>query len=259
MCLRPAGGSTSRIAKIRARQRFSFHHPKDPAVLKTLRDSELLRRSVFTTPPIFTTVWTPLWGKKCQQNQGDGVSTGGVAIANHCAIVKSLRIVNSLRRSLFCVAGSFGHLRAVTTSTYTLLQVSGAISSKGKMELKQRMAESEGKQREEIPYTCKDKTVQRTVAQGATGTGKEGQNEIPHRTQHNSPEVFRAIVANAFLESPFVLFPPVKLALKTYGSGLFYPRFCVFFLPVVFFVFSPIGRSVFFSPVCFFFTPGQVF
>ena len=30
-------------------------HPKDPAVLKTVRDSELLRRSVFTTPPRFTT------------------------------------------------------------------------------------------------------------------------------------------------------------------------------------------------------------
>ena len=29
--------------------------PKDPAVLKTLWDSELLRRSVFTTPPRFTT------------------------------------------------------------------------------------------------------------------------------------------------------------------------------------------------------------
>ena len=29
--------------------------PKDPAVLKTARDSELLRRSVFTTPPRFTT------------------------------------------------------------------------------------------------------------------------------------------------------------------------------------------------------------
>ena len=28
--------------------------PKDPAELKTLRDSELLRRSVSTTPPIFT-------------------------------------------------------------------------------------------------------------------------------------------------------------------------------------------------------------
>ena len=31
-------------------------NPKDPAVLKILRDSELLRRSVFTTPPIFTTL-----------------------------------------------------------------------------------------------------------------------------------------------------------------------------------------------------------
>ena len=29
---------------------------KDPAVLKILRDSELLRRGVFTTPPIFTTL-----------------------------------------------------------------------------------------------------------------------------------------------------------------------------------------------------------
>ena len=45
-------------------------HPKDPAVLKILRDSELLRRSFFTTPPVFTTVWTPLWGEKCLQNPG---------------------------------------------------------------------------------------------------------------------------------------------------------------------------------------------
>ena len=29
--------------------------PKDPAVLKTVRDSDILRRSVFTTPPRFTT------------------------------------------------------------------------------------------------------------------------------------------------------------------------------------------------------------
>ena len=34
--------------------------PKDPAVLKTLRDSELLRRGVFTTPPRFTTPCEPL-------------------------------------------------------------------------------------------------------------------------------------------------------------------------------------------------------
>ena len=36
-------------------------YPKDPAVLKTLRDSELLRCGVFTLPPLFTTVWTPFW------------------------------------------------------------------------------------------------------------------------------------------------------------------------------------------------------
>ena len=33
-----------------------LHCPKDPAVLETLRDSELLRHSVFTAPPIFTTL-----------------------------------------------------------------------------------------------------------------------------------------------------------------------------------------------------------
>ena len=32
--------------------------PKDPAVLKILRDSELLHRSVFTTPPMFTMLRT---------------------------------------------------------------------------------------------------------------------------------------------------------------------------------------------------------
>ena len=39
-------------------------YPKDPAVLKTLRDSELLRRSVFTTPPqIYYAVNPSLRGK----------------------------------------------------------------------------------------------------------------------------------------------------------------------------------------------------
>ena len=37
------------------RDHFSCN-PKDPAVLKILRDSELLRRSAFATPPIFTTL-----------------------------------------------------------------------------------------------------------------------------------------------------------------------------------------------------------
>ena len=35
-------------------------YSKDPAVLQILRDSELLRRSVFTTPPILTTLRTLL-------------------------------------------------------------------------------------------------------------------------------------------------------------------------------------------------------
>ena len=41
------------------------NYPKDPAVLKTLRDSELLRRSVFTTPPKITTLRTLLWEQRC--------------------------------------------------------------------------------------------------------------------------------------------------------------------------------------------------
>ena len=45
-------------------------YPEDPAVLKTLRDSELLRRSVSTTPPRFTTPHTLLWEEKCLQFPG---------------------------------------------------------------------------------------------------------------------------------------------------------------------------------------------
>ena len=44
----PGGGGGDLSAKLRE------NHPKDPAVLKRLRDSELLRRGVSTTPPIFT-------------------------------------------------------------------------------------------------------------------------------------------------------------------------------------------------------------
>ena len=84
--------------------------PKDPAVLKTLRDSELLRRSVFTTPPSpYLLRCEPLFEGKCLQNPGQLCRhTGGIAIANHCAIVNLLRVVNVLRRSIFSTAGSFG-------------------------------------------------------------------------------------------------------------------------------------------------------
>ena len=57
-----AGASTIRPTKLLRTCSQSVLHllPKDPAVLKTLRDSELLRRSVFTTPPRFTTLRTLL-------------------------------------------------------------------------------------------------------------------------------------------------------------------------------------------------------
>ena len=53
-------------------------YPKDPAVLKILRDSELLRRSVFNTPPPYLLRReTHLWGEKCLQTQENRVSEGG--------------------------------------------------------------------------------------------------------------------------------------------------------------------------------------
>ena len=71
--------------------------PKDPAVLKTLRDSELLRRSVFTTPPRCTTMGT-LERKNVCNSQEDGVRTRCAAIVNQYAIV------NLLRRAKFTTA-----------------------------------------------------------------------------------------------------------------------------------------------------------
>ena len=69
-------------------------NPKNPTVQKTLRDSELLRRSVFTTPSKFTTPWTLLSEEQCLQERVD-----------HNAIVNSLRVVNWLSRSLFRSGG----------------------------------------------------------------------------------------------------------------------------------------------------------
>ena len=69
-------------------------HPKDPAVLKIQRDSELLRRSVFTTPP-FSLRCAPVFeGKNACKAQENGVSAKGVAIVNHCAVVNLLCVVN---------------------------------------------------------------------------------------------------------------------------------------------------------------------
>ena len=59
-CYELSGMKSSSVSPI-----FGYKHPKDPAVLKTLRDSKLLRRSVFTTPPIFTTLRTLRWEEEC--------------------------------------------------------------------------------------------------------------------------------------------------------------------------------------------------
>ena len=85
-------------------------HPKDPAVPKTLRGSELLRRSVFTTPPPDLLRREPLFeGTNVCNSQENGVCTRCAAIVNHYGIVNLLRRANLLRRSIFSTAGSFGH------------------------------------------------------------------------------------------------------------------------------------------------------
>ena len=86
--------------------------PEDPAVLKTLRDSELLRRSVFTTPPqIYYAMNTSFEGTNVCNSQENRVRTPCAAIVNHYAIVNLLRRANLLRRSIFSTAGSTKHLQ----------------------------------------------------------------------------------------------------------------------------------------------------
>ena len=89
---------------------FRSTNPKDPAVLKTLRDSELLRRSVFATPPRFTMLWTLLWEENVCNSQENGVCTRCATIANRRAMLHLLRRVNLLRRSIFSTARSLGNV-----------------------------------------------------------------------------------------------------------------------------------------------------
>ena len=82
-----AGGAGTRKVRIFKASRFSalfaccyyyyyyyyyydYHHSRDPDVLKTLQDSELIRRSVLSTPPRLTTLWTLLWEEECLQLPG---------------------------------------------------------------------------------------------------------------------------------------------------------------------------------------------
>ena len=88
-------------------------YPKDPSVLKMLRyddskNSELLRRSVFTTPPKFTTPWTLLAEEECLYFPGKWCPR-----KLRCDSKSPRRTKNTMRskfttRSIFSTAGSFG-------------------------------------------------------------------------------------------------------------------------------------------------------
>ena len=74
-----------------------FSCPKDPSILKYYDDSKnnkLLRRSVFTMPPIFIMPWTLLWGK--------------MSVIPRKMVSKSQCDSKFTTRSLFSTAGSFG-------------------------------------------------------------------------------------------------------------------------------------------------------
>ena len=88
-------------------------YPEDPAVLKTLRDGELLRHSVFTMPPDLPRCEPFFERKNVCNSQENGVRTRCAAIAIHYAIVNLLRRVNLLQRSIFSTAGSFGYVQFV--------------------------------------------------------------------------------------------------------------------------------------------------
>ena len=83
--------------------------PGPSPFLKTLRDSELLCRSVFTLrPPDLLRCERFFERKNVCNSQDNLVRTRYAAIVNHYAIVNLLRRANLLRRSIFSTAGSFG-------------------------------------------------------------------------------------------------------------------------------------------------------
>ena len=83
-------------------------HPKDPAVLKTLRDIELLRHGVFTTAPLYLLRCKPCSERRDACKPRKMMSAQGVEIVNHSAMVNLLLIVNLLRLNEFSTAVSSG-------------------------------------------------------------------------------------------------------------------------------------------------------
>ena len=89
--------------------------PKGPFRTKKtttiIKNRELLRRCVFTTPPIFTTPQTLLREENVCNSQENGVRTRCAVIANQSAIVNSLLVVNLLRIVFLVRRGPLGGAR----------------------------------------------------------------------------------------------------------------------------------------------------
>ena len=82
--------------------------PKDPAVLKILRHSKITMHSEFTMTQWFTMA-TSLCGHRFPGNYRHPASQRRVCgVVNLGGVVKTLRHSNSLSRSVFSMAGSFG-------------------------------------------------------------------------------------------------------------------------------------------------------
>ena len=65
---------------------------------------------LFLLRPLYLLRCEPLFeGQNACKTEENCVSTGGLAIVNHCVIVNLLRIVNSQWRSIFSTAGCFGY------------------------------------------------------------------------------------------------------------------------------------------------------
>ena len=89
------------------------HHanPKDPAVLKILRHSKLTVRSNFTSAQWFTMATPLALTQFSWVLQAFFPSKSGSRCSEQGGVVKTLRRSNSLSRSIFSTAGSFGKSR----------------------------------------------------------------------------------------------------------------------------------------------------
>ena len=83
-----------------------FRTKKTTAIAKIVK---LLRHSVFTTPPKFTTPQTLLERENVCNSQETGVRTRYAAIVNHPAVLKKLRVVNLLRVLFLVRRGPLGN------------------------------------------------------------------------------------------------------------------------------------------------------